>query len=141
MANVSPLVIICGILLLIGLSTGIYAFWTWRRAVKRIREARAANPPSEAVSFTAYYPKEVALEDWAPLLVFATSDEAAIREQVHTEARRELAVWQDEHPDSEIRETPPESGGRTVAHGEILRVVPHIEGFRINPPSDRKSVV
>ena len=89
---------------------------------------------SEPISFTSYYPKEVAPREWVPLLVFATADEPSAQEQAHAEAQREVRTWQQAHPEDEIRETPPIPGGRAIARGELLRVVPEMEGFRFNPP-------
>jgi hypothetical protein len=83
-------------------------------------------PPVEALRFTAFYPKEVAVEAWNTLLVYTHI--ASALSAVRTDAARYQP---------EIGERPREAASaaaRPVVRGTTLTVVPQAQGVTFNPP-------
>src|SRR5262245_47976243 len=93
----SSLLLLGGVLLLILAEAAFLAWRKTRCSAPSITKPAQVSSPSEAipasapsapapstdpVAFTAYYPKEVVRDKWAPLLVFAAQDQEELREQV-----------------------------------------------------------
>jgi hypothetical protein len=78
-----------------------------------------------AVQFSAYYPKEVAVNMWSPMRAYVFRAFAA--DQVARDAEAALGV-------EGIRETRRESE-TAVAEGALITATPEIDGFQFNPRS------
>jgi serine/threonine protein kinase len=85
------------------------------------------TPPQAAVpQFTAFYPKEVAVEAWNTLLVYIHV--ASALEEVRADALRVA-------PELEGQREVSDEAPRPVARGTEMMIVPHCEGITFNPPS------
>ena len=91
-------------------------------------EAQPATPPSvatEEVRFTAFHPKEVAVEQWYTLLVYAHLE--SMTSKVKVDASRFKA---------EMGTAPREvhaSSGAQLARGSEITVLPAMDGVEFNP--------
>jgi anti-anti-sigma factor len=79
---------------------------------------------TEEVNFSAFYPKEVAVEKWYTLLVYTYVP--SVMESVREDARKFEAEI------GEIRETKPATSTQ-LARGTEITIVPACEGVKFNP--------
>lgn len=90
-------------------------------------------PPSrlttEAVSFNAYHPKEVAPQAWEPLLVYTALDSVQGLAAVAADAEQRLAGRREQFRPATA------AGESRMTRGTMLTFVPTLPGFRFNPPS------
>ena len=107
----------------IGPTTGQY------RAVRGADGAAAQPARVEQVTFTAYHPRETQPQQWQPLIVYISLDDAATMALVAASAAERLAGKL-----GQFRPTRSEKA-TGLARGAKLRIVPSVPGFQFNPSS------
>ncbi|HEY7851302.1 MAG TPA: TIR domain-containing protein, partial [Ktedonobacterales bacterium] len=100
-------------------------------AARAVASAGGAAPPQsssqEQVTFIAYHPREVPPQQWQPLVVYLSLDNAATMALVAAAAAERLAGRRDQF-------RPGRSAQATgLARGAALRIIPTMPGFEFNP--------
>ncbi|MCC6803274.1 MAG: HEAT repeat domain-containing protein [Anaerolineae bacterium] len=92
-----------------------------------IPPAKEAETAPEPVQFSAYYPREVAPNDWHPLKAYVFKPGAA--NTVSADAAKELGA---RLPSYREVERPAQV---SIAEGALITATPELAGFQFNPPS------
>ena len=82
---------------------------------------------AEQVHFSAYYPREVMLNDWQPLIAYIYR--AMATEKIIADVQRELGEQVQAMRRGEVTAT------HAVQEGALITATPHLDGFQFNPPS------